>query len=198
MVTLLMNTSPQVLSFATDPLECLHAVWEHYDKKADFDMIKADWPSDYVDLLGKVDSSLIQTWPVQDFREKDGQLAAIHVRIRPAGLSLLQRPRAVHRQVTVDGKKVDLRSGRDYMLMTAPIENLAEQAPTWLKELEAEQDLKAFRAKRLQLQRLLAYRAHELPPMLHDRIISVLDQLIKPSDGDQPQNAEGVSECVGV
>ena len=163
-------------------------------------MIRGDWPSQYWDLLDKMDPTLIEVWPNNEYQDASGQPASMDVRIKPKGLSLLQqRPREVHRQVTVDGKGIDLRNDRSRMIVTPPIENLIIMATVWMNRLKTERNIGPWRANRLTLDRLLAYRGHELPPMLKDQLISALEKYIEPKNNGYPnKNAEEVSECVGV
>ena len=196
MVILVMITN-EVLSFATDPLECLHQIWKYHGKKESFEMIRGDWPSEYWDLLEKMDPTLIEAWPNNEYKDASGQPGSTSVRIKPKGLELLhqlQRPREVHRQVTIDGKHVDLRNSKNHLLMTVPIEHLEVVAPLWLNDFKTEQDLRAFRALRMKLQDLLAYRCSELSPPLKNMITSVLMTHSKPSCEYPPENAQGRGE----
>ena len=202
MVILVMITN-EVLSFATDPLECLHQVWKFYSKKESFEMIRGDWPSQYWDLLDKMDPTLIEVWPNNEYQDSSGQPASMDVRIRPKGLELLhlhqwQRPREVHRQVTIDGKKVDLRNDRARMIVTMSVESLVALTPIWIEQLQIEREPRPQRAMRLQLERLLAYRGPDLPLILKDKVITALMNHNKKVNGYLNQTGEGVSECVGV
>jgi hypothetical protein len=82
--------------------------------------------------------------------------------------------REVRRQVTVDGKQVDLRNGRNHMILFPPISNLIDLAQVWLHQLETEDDRTVLRAVRMDLQRLIAYRGNELPPDLKRIILLTL------------------------
>jgi len=161
----------------------------------EFDMVRADWVKDYpdlVELLSKADPTVVQAWPNSDFGTgEDGLPLAMTVRIEPLGARLLrQQPREVRRQMTVNGRRVDLRSERAHMIVTPPVENLIIMAHIWMKRLETEQDQRAWRANRLNLERLLTYRGHELPLALKDDVIKALDKYPKPLAGKTEPNAD--------
>ena len=95
--------------------------------------------------------------------------------------------------MTVDGKRVDLRSERAHMIVAPPVENLIIMASVWMKRLETEWDQRAWRANRLNLERLLTYRGHELPLPLKDDIIKALEKYPNPLTGKTELNADGGS-----
>jgi len=82
--------------------------------------------------------------------------------------------RTVHRQATIEGRKVDLRNGRNHMILTANIEDLLDLAPVWLTMLETKTDPRARSAIEITLQCLIAYRGRELPENLRQIILSTL------------------------
>jgi hypothetical protein len=159
-------------------------------------MLKSDWPLEYFDLLAKVDSSLIEIFPNNELRDDSGQPCATCVHIKPEGLKLLRdRSRVVHRQITVEGKKIDLRNGRAHLILAPPLENLVSIVPIWIGELQREREPRTWRAIRLQLERLLIYRGHELPLELKDRLVSVLNECTQPNtDGSMPPNVDEGTE----
>jgi len=153
-----------------------------------------DW-TNYSELINlcKANPHLVEVYPNNQVRTADGQPAINSIRIKPPALKLLKEklPRQVHRQTTVDGKRVDLRSERAHMIVTPPIENLIVTAPLWIHELQVETERGAWRAIRLKLERLLAYRGHELPLQLKDDIITALQNHTKPTSGNNELNADG-------
>jgi hypothetical protein len=135
---------------------------------------------------------VVEAWPNVDFgTDEDGLPLAMTVKIKPGAAAFLrEHPRAVHRQITIDGKRVDIRSERAHMIVTPPVENLIIMASIWMKRLETEQDQRAWRANRLNLERLLTYRGHELPLALKDDVIKALDKDPKPLAGKSEPNAD--------
>lgn len=175
-------------------------IWKFYGRKGEFEMIRTDWPdkySDLVNLLKTTDPTVVEAWPNYDYgTDEKGQTNAVHVSIKPLGLRLLkERPQEVHRQVTVNGKKVDLRNERALMILTPPIENLVTMIPLWVQQLRIEREPRPWRAIYLKLDRLLTYRGHELPVKSKNYLISVLSEYTSSNNGDQSPNAnEGTEE----
>ena len=111
----------------------------------------------------------------------------------PAGQTAIEtvtETREVKRQITVAGNKIDVRSGRVFEIMTPPIQNLIDVAPCWIQQLGNERDLSVRRRIRLDLQRLVQLRGHELPPNLKTIILTILAQGSALSSLDSPSKWE--------
>jgi len=197
-----MNGHVEGLSLAIknpDWLPSFLEIWKSYERKDEFDMIRSDWPDKYVDLtnlLKTASPGVVEAWPNYDYgTDQSGQANAMHISIKPLGLALLkEQPRRVHSQLTVDGRKIDLRNERAYMILVPPIENLVARIPTWVKLLKTERDPRAWKAIYLKLDRLLTYRGHELPPKSKNYLNSVLYECISPNNGNQPINGNEGTE----
>jgi hypothetical protein len=74
-------------------------------------------------------------------KDEGGNWLMWTVRLRPGTVQILHQ-RRVHRQVTVDGEKIDLRSIVGRMLFTASIANLADACRLWLADLKNERKQK--------------------------------------------------------
>jgi hypothetical protein len=169
-------------------VEWLRAMWEYSGRKVEFDMRSCDWEnySALLDLL-KANANLVEAFPNNDVRDEKGQPAITFVRIKPDGLKLLkEKLREVHRQITVDGKKVDLRSGWNHLILTCDIENLELLASNWLRQLKAEKEPRVWRAVQMNLMKLLAYRGRELSSELKDRISNLPSSFTYDANGDAP------------
>jgi hypothetical protein len=178
-------TEVQEPSLTQKGVEWLRPMWEYSDKKPEFDLILTEWIKvcpDLEYLLTHADRALIEAWPI---KPEYGNEITYGVIIKPLGMKKLRakKPREGSRQVSFNGKHYDTRNGRNQIILLSPIETLADLAPIWIDQLEAEQDLRASRGMRLQLERLYALRGKELTPELRDRILTGLKSHAKRMNG---------------
>jgi hypothetical protein len=182
-------------SFAPDVLDgFIFQIWESRGRQLEVKVFLVDWLAKFPDFEALVkacsDQGLVNAWPTNMYdrdqfglRAKGAEPVVLWTfqftpkgidRMKLKALDLLKEQRQARRQITVDGKHVDLRNERAHMILTPPIENLLPLADIWLKELESETDPRAKRAIGLTLKRLQAYRGHELPLELKHRILRAL------------------------
>jgi len=121
----------------------------------------------------------IDRWhlPAKDALPKE----SYNIRLTPRGLlcmkEIAKELRPVYRQATIDGEKVDLRSGVALMIATAEIANLADIARLWLACVKNEQGDRGRSKPRINLERVIGWRGHELAaynPELKAEIMTLL------------------------
>jgi len=173
-------------------------VWQFYGGKVTFDVLADDWPGRYPDLvhlLTGLDSSLVDAFPNNSLCDEDGQPLAFTVKVLPRGLQLLKsQTRQVHRQVTVSGQKIDLRTMVGHVLATPDIENLADACRLWLTDLKYERPT-ARNKVRILLERAIGIRGTELAaynPQLKAEIMGALASPI--AFRRKPEGSKWVSE----
>jgi hypothetical protein len=86
--------------------------------------------------------------------------------------------RTVHRQVTVDGEKIDLRSGVAYSMLVADINDLGAICDVWVKHVYQHPDPRVRRSCQLRLQKALLMRGKEMPADLKNEIIQAAQVLV--------------------
>jgi hypothetical protein len=156
-------------------------VWQFYGGKVTFDVLADDWPGRYPDLvklLTGLDRTLVDAFPNKSLCDERGEALAFTVKVLPRGLQLLKgQPRQVHRQVAVDGQRIDLRTMVGHVIATPYIENLADACRIWLADLQKERKATARRKVRILLSRAIGIRGQELQgfdPALKARIMQAL------------------------
>jgi len=160
-------------------IEWLRPIWDYYRHQVEFEMRCGDWPN-YTDLINlcKANPNLVEVYPNNQVTDENGQPAINSVRIKALGLRLLKEaPRQVHRQVTVDGEKIDVRSIVGKMLFTTAVPNLADACRIWLSDLTNERKATARRKVRILLSRAIGIRGEELAehdPLLKAKIMLAL------------------------
>ena len=144
----------------------LRPIWEYYGRKAECELRSDDWQnySDLVDLLQKADPAVVEAWPNNDLRDENGQPAITFVRIKPNGLKLLkEQPQRVHRQVTINGEKPDIRNDVNHEILLSRIRDLAEVTiPSWIKNCKHDPNPKVRHASQLRLQKAVMLRGNDL------------------------------------
>jgi len=107
---------------------------------------------------------LLEAWPNHEMTMEDGGPGSITIRLKPETLEgLANEARKVHRQVTLDGEKFDLRSGINQELTLTGIEDLAEiSIPCWISNIRNDLDPSVRRASQRMLQRAVHLRGEEL------------------------------------
>ena len=158
-----------------DDLSWLTPIWEFYGKQKDFEMICGDWPDNYLELvrlLQTADQNIVKGWPsAESGTDQAGHPNAWSVRIRPLGVKMLQeRPRQVHRQVTVDGVKFDVRSRVNFELLNADIEQVHVVAESYLTQLRNKPNLRTRKRLKCELHRVMMLRGPELRRDLYGSI----------------------------
>ena len=155
----------------------LRPKFEYYGRKKEFDVKIDDWgAADYAEFvkLAEANPTIVEVFPNKQVTDENGQPAITGIKVKPPGVGMLrEQPRKVHRQVTINNEKVDLRSERALMILTPPIENLELVARVWLRQLESETEPRVLRRIRMDLLRLLAWRGKELSMELKDRICNL-------------------------
>jgi hypothetical protein len=156
----------------------LARTWRHAGRKGEFDVDLTQWLEEYPDLVKLIeacDGSTIDAWPRADLPQ------TYTIRLKPRTLELLQAqlqqkpgPKTCNRQITVDGKHVDIRNKRGLMMLNSPIENLLALAEVSIEELAREIDPKVRRAHVMYLRDLIGFRGHELPERRRDTILEAL------------------------
>jgi hypothetical protein len=100
------------------------------------------------------------------------------------------RQQPVHRQVTVDGRAVDLRNRANFDLLNADIKDVENVAYSWLHELRTTANKRVKRGVKLALQRTLLLRGRQLPQDLYDTInLRIRGQLSDIADDIPDQTA---------
>jgi hypothetical protein len=154
--------------------------WKYYGKQATFDLARGDWITAYPDLVELLEESKqfgAEVYPNKSCLDpEDGNPLVFFIKL-PVNLQQQfeqRNQKIVRRQITIDGKEVDLRNGRNHMLLTCKLENLQSLLPHWVNMLLHEPDSKTKRSIEMNLERLIAYRGHELPPDVKQSILDAL------------------------
>jgi len=140
-------------------------VYKFYGCKQVFDVLKDDWPERYDEftrLLPHLDRSLIEAFPNNATFDDEGRPVAFTIRVLPRFIQIYKDyPQKAHRQVTVDGEKIDLRTMVGRVIATPNIANLADACRIWLADLKYERP-KARCKVRILLERTIGIRGAEL------------------------------------
>ena len=158
-------------------------IWEANGKRAQFDMVRKDWPENYLDhvaLIGKIAPTILESWWNPDSKNADGNFTLITVRFTPLGLKMIREltqehkdkpgPKTNRTQITIDGQKVDLRNRDNWILVTADIKEVENVAASYLHQLRNEPTKRVRRACLVQLQRLMLLRGKEINRDLYGSI----------------------------
>jgi len=159
----------------------LRRLWIHGHRREDVKVVPADWIQGFPDLMQLLEQGksqgLIELYPTET---EDRGYWIQDVTLLPSTLERLQsEPRSVHRQVTVDGQKIDLRSMVGRMIYETCVENLADACRIWLFDLKNERKATARRKVHILLSRTIGIRGKELAtcaPELKAEIMTALSE----------------------
>jgi hypothetical protein len=173
--------------------EFLFTLWHDQGRVKEFRVLLTDYLERFPDFRELIEASkregLCEAWPTAECEmdrwnlpAKDAPLKELYnIRLTPHGLlcmtEIAKELRPVHRQATIDGEKVDLRSGVALMIATAEIANLADTARLWLACVKNEQGDRGRSKPRINLERVIGWRGHELAaydPELKAEIMTLL------------------------
>ena len=169
-----------------EAVDCLRAISTFFGNKVEFVMSRSDWIPRYPkldQLLADAERGrLIDLIPYDKAGEDEaGNCLMWTVRVLPGAVEILKEPRKVHRQVTIDDQKIDLRTMVGRMICTSSIVNLADTCRLWLADLALETDPKARRKARILLERTIGFRGQDLAGYDPTLKQEVMDRLTAPS-----------------
>jgi hypothetical protein len=156
-------------------------VWlnEHLEKFPDFRELMETCVREELCEAWPNKISIIDRWGLPSKDEPSRE--SYSVRLTPHGLfcmrEIAKEHRPVHRQATIDGEKVDLRSGIALMIETAEIGNLADTARLWLACVKNTRGDRGRSKPRINLERVIGWRGDDLAaydPELKAEIMSFL------------------------
>ena len=144
-------------------------LYKLYGEKEKFDVVMDDFPKDkwdvYVRDIPHVNPSLIEVVPSDTVPYDGGQPCAFTVRIRPSFLQIVKsQPRAVHRQITIDGVKHDLRNEAGVIMATDPIDLIDLVKINIAHVMNPQEDCGPRRCFQGKLQKTFNLRGQELAP----------------------------------
>jgi hypothetical protein len=164
-------------------LQFLREVKEANPLSVNVEVHTPEWIRDYPDIEQLIayasDQGLVDAIPNKTTgQDEEGRSYFWSLSLRPKLVKILKaEPRAVHRQVTVDEQKIDLRTMVGHVLATPNIQNLADACRIWLADLENEGKATARRKVRILLSRAIGIRGQELAeyaPHLKEQIMEAL------------------------
>jgi hypothetical protein len=144
----------------------------------------------------------IDRWhlPAKDALPKE----SYNIRLTPRGLlcmkEMTKEDKPVHRQVTIEGEKVDLRSAVALLIITGRIANVADTARLWLACVRNERHVSARNKTRINLERVIGWRGDDLAaydPELKAEIMSFLTSpgsFSRTARGRERESGKGESE----
>jgi len=159
-------------------------IWELNGKRTQFDMMRKEWPENYLDwmiLTGKVVPTMLKAWSNQDSKDEDGRFSFITVRFTPLGLKLMRElgeglkmmregPKTHRRQITIEGKEIDLRNRANFDIAVAGIKEVEGVAQSYLTQLRNRPNKRVRRRLKCELQRVLLMRGPELNRWLYGSV----------------------------
>jgi hypothetical protein len=168
--------------------EWLRPIWEYYGKKQEFDLEVNQWLGEYPDLLKLLKgmkNTQLEAWPNLESGHSDKDCtmpAAFRVRLSPMTLARFWETahRQPVRQITVNGKRHDLRNGRNYEVAISAIEDLAVTAECWMHNLNDLNPRKRNASERF-LQTTLNLRGRELEERYPELYRRIRDTLTNPT-----------------
>jgi len=152
-----------------EAVDCLQDIWNCYGGKDEFLMSRSDWLPRYPELdqlLADCERGrLIGLIPY----EKAGEDEAYNwlmwtVRILPGVVEILKEPRKVHRQITIDGVKHDLRNEAGVIMATDPIDLIDLVKINIAHVMNPQEDCGPRRCFQAKLQKTFNLRGQELAP----------------------------------
>jgi hypothetical protein len=156
--------------------ELLLRLYAYGKGREDISIVTAEWIKEYPDLMQLLEESK-QHHEIMLFPHNTE--GCLNLTFEPLTLELLKNtPKSpAHRQVTVEGHKVDVRSLVGAVLTTPNIANLADACRCWLADVDNEDKASVQRKVRINLQRAIGMRGAELAsydPLLKVEIMKVL------------------------
>jgi hypothetical protein len=168
-------------------VEFLREVKQAHPGRSDVTLQTADWIHGYPDieqlLSAASEQGLIDAWPQRgNGQDERGRWYFWDVNLKAKLFRTLKaEPRRVHRQVTtVDGREVDLRSGRALKLLSGNIDGLAICAESWLRNL-TNPNPRVRHASETNLQDLIAFRYTDLADSYPELLAKAKTTLTKPA-----------------
>jgi len=155
------------------PPEWLQRAWQHYGRARKFDLDVQYWIQEYpnlLDLIHVANGPLLEALPIPGTTLEDGQTPAlVTISLMPRTLELLKAgprerpgPKTNGRQVTIEGREIDLRNRANFDLLHARIENVENVAESYLHQIRNNHTKAQRRACMCQLHRLLLLRGPQL------------------------------------
>lgn len=166
-------------------LQFLRDVKEAHPGRSEMTLHAVDWIHDYPDieqlLAAASEQGLIDAWPQRaNGQDSEGRWYFWDVTLNARLIRVLKaRPCEVHRQITVNGEKIDIRSIVGKMLFTTSVANLSDACRIWLADLKNERKATARRKVRILLSRAVGIRGEELEaydPQLKARVMQTLSE----------------------
>ncbi len=157
--------------------DLLRRVWQHYGRKAEFDVHLSDWSAeeDLMQLLKDAKAAnKLEAWPNRDVCDENGNPMLVTVRLRPSTVDALRQEtrQPLRRQVTIEGKEIDLRNGANHEILGARIEDLASVTKSYLSNLRNDPEPKVRRASQIRLHKVLLLRGGDFerhfPELRHE------------------------------
>jgi hypothetical protein len=160
-------------------------LYDFYGRKEEFDMLEADFPGKYPDLvrlLCEADPSLVVAIPNRDLGvDENGQAHGLKVQFSPGFVYAFTKLKQNHRQVTLtDGGRIDIRNERWVSVVGVPVENLIADVRRDLDKLKVEGDLKARKSIFMDWRRILRAKRQMLPADLAARMDEEIAKPIVP------------------
>ncbi len=192
--------------------EYLARSWQHHGKARSYDLEVEQWLGEYPNLLDLIDAddgSLFDARPNSGTMLDDGKTPAlITIALKPRTLERLKAatrerpgPRSNNRQLTIEGKEIDLRNRANFDLVNADIRNVENLARSYMHQFRTRPTKRQRRRLICELDRLMLLRGQELSRPLYDSICLRLGMEVPPDFWHLPSemlsDPELVSKIVG-
>jgi hypothetical protein len=160
--------------------EWLVRAWRHHGKTTQFDLDMQEWLEEYPDLSKLIEASngvLLDAWPVPGIILEDGKTPAVYtIQLKPRTLEFLQAsrekpgPKTHDRQITIQGKQIDLRNRANFDLLNAHIEDTENVSQSYLHQFRSEPTKRQRRRLTCELHRVMVLRGREFSRPLYGSI----------------------------
>lgn len=167
---------------SNSPQAWLVDVWRHHKKKPEFSLMMGDWIQKYPDLAQLIKESTergeIDAFPSRaELPDCSERIPSFYdIIIKPDTLRILEnQPLAVHRQRTVNGHEIDMRSEWGLALAKGDVPSLCGAAQMMLNDLAETDDLSTKTKIRIKLTHLIGCYGSPIKaqdPDLYERMLA--------------------------
>ena len=176
-----------------NPPEWLIRTWTYAGKRQDYVALSNDWNSEYPDLATRLQDAVKVGWidgeskPLPTPENPNATPDTHWIRLKPRTLEILRTttkekpgPKTNTRQVTVEGKQIDLRNRANFDLLKAAIQDVENVAHSYLHQFAQDPTKRQRRRLTCELQRVMTLRGQELSRSLYGSICLRLGMPLPP------------------